>query len=61
MAKVKNDPTKYVKREVSAPKYEGAPKRVDPGGNSDKRFFTAPISAGGYLDLRPRKQDNRKR
>lgn len=57
MAKVKNDPENYVKREVCAPKRSTSPTNLAHGGSIDKgsRFFTAPILPGFYIDLRPHK------
>jgi hypothetical protein len=54
MSKVKNDPTKYLKRSDLYPKGEG---RMDskPGEASEKRerdFLTAPIDQAGYIDFR---------
>ena len=53
MAKVKNNPGEYVKREVEARGGRAVPPRPR-HGPADKRhpFFTAPMDDHFYLDLR---------
>ncbi|MER8531702.1 hypothetical protein NKH61_10550 [Mesorhizobium sp. M1005] len=49
MAKIKNDPTKYQKREVSAPM--STPRRFVTAIDPASGFFTSPVINGRYLDL----------
>ncbi len=50
-AKVKNDPSTYRKREVSAPKVRSVPDKA-----AAALMFTAPMGPGFYVDLRPAAQ-----
>ena len=47
MAKTKNDPARYQKRAISAPK-----ARMATAVNATSAFFTAPMTVGHYLDFR---------
>lgn len=48
MDKIKNDPARYRKRAISAPKAQLAVVAI----NKASPFFTAPITRGHYLEFR---------
>ncbi len=55
MAKTKNDPKAYAKREIVAPK-DKASKGTKGASDRSMCFFTAPMKDGLYLDFRPVKK-----
>ena len=63
MAKIKNDPTKYVRRsDLVSPKVrdaKGEDSRVV--RKQEQMFLTAPIDQGFYIDLSPSPSSRRRR
>jgi len=62
VAKVKNDPKKYVRRSDLAPRRKaGKGGRVrDVKGGMATAFLRAPIDGNFYIDFRPVRDDERK-
>lgn len=59
MAKIKNDPIGYITREIRAPVRKAGLSRPEEKVE-DRTFFTAPLSARLYLDLRGKKKPSKK-